>query len=54
MLSGEFFEVTNITGAGFTVAFKTSTGAAATPSNRSGTTDTVKFGFTAVGFGKKG
>ena len=54
MLSGEFFEVTNITGAGFTVAFKTSTGVAATPSNRSGTTDTVKFGFTAVGFGKKG
>ena len=54
MLSGEFFEISSITGAGFTVAFKTSTGAAATPSNRSGTTDTIKFGFTAVGFGKKG
>lgn len=54
MVSGEFYQVSNITGAGFTVAFKTSTGAAATPSNRSGTTDTIKFGFTAVGFGKKG
>jgi len=54
MLSGEFFEITSVTSAGFTVEFKTSTGAAATPSNRSGTTETIKFGFTAVGFGKKG
>ena len=54
MLSGEFFEITSVTSSNFTVAFKTGSGAAATPSNRTGTSDTIKFGFTAVGFGKKG
>ncbi len=44
LASGDFFEITNITGAGFTVTFKNSSGSAVDRN----------FGFTAVGFGKKG
>ena len=44
LASGDFFEITNITGAGFTVTFK----------NSSGNAVDRNFGFTAVGFGKKG
>ena len=44
MASGDFFEVTNISGSGFSVTFK----------NSSGNAIDRNFGFTAVGFGKKG
>mgnify|MGYP003111226644 CR=1 FL=1 len=44
MESGDFYQVTNITGTGFTVTFR----------NSSGTIVDRNFGFTAVGFGKKG
>ena len=44
LASGDFFEITNITGAGFTVTFKNSSGSAVDRN----------FSFTAVGFGKKG
>ncbi len=44
LASGDFFEVTSISGAGFTVTFKNSSGSAVDKN----------FGFTAVGFGKKG
>ena len=44
METGDFYQVTNITGTGFTVTFK----------NSSGTIVDRNFGFTAVGFGKKG
>jgi len=44
MESGDFYQVTNISGTGFTVTFK----------NSSGTIVDRNFGFTAVGFGKKG
>ncbi len=44
LTSGDFFELSSISGAGFTVTFKNSSGSAVDRN----------FGFTAVGFGKKG
>jgi len=44
LASGDFFELSSISGAGFTVTFKNSSGSAVDRN----------FGFTAVGFGKKG
>ena len=44
MQSGDYFVVSSITAAGFTVTFK----------NSSDAIIDRKFGFTAVGFGKKG
>lgn len=44
LASGDFFELSSISGAGFTVTFKNSSGSAVDRN----------FGYTAVGFGKKG
>ena len=44
MASGDFFEVTNITGTGFTVTFK----------NSSNTAVSRNFSYSAVGYGRGG